>query len=742
MKKKKERTVSSASGEEQEETQETKSELSKQQENILIKRQKYAHHHRHSSSSDSEAPVSPGLALSYEMRNNELFKSQERLEEKRCPPPVLPKPKHKPKPKLPVANKNGATSPPANSNGSRSPPANSNESRSPPANSNGVFSSSANKSPINNQAMQDIANEISQIKLHNNKKLAKSSSSDSDSVDGHVFTKQEIKALPKIPKKPVQYSKSSSLDEVKPIENSKPQKSPKKSKKNEGNSVTDKMNGLIRQNKIYFEETDGYSKMDDSSEPSREETSSTTTRDILNNIKEKGANLVMNKKRVLQNMCWPLGCQNGDNNNGQEEEDPLYSTVNFAALGYNNGTGEGTYKDAAELNTTECPISVYPNPTYCPNPSSKVSQNSPPKNDLTDVIQISPELGIKEVQSVVNGAKSYTVGENRDLYSLPIKQRSSSDDTGSVPTSGKSTPEVRTPEKNTPTKNFPLVLTPDDLYSQPIKHSPDKMRNSISDSDKYDIDAVEDGGYYAETALFDETPTKSKSQYDIPGLMVETSPTKFDLKPPNFKPPPPPSGGSPLLRRKNKEKTNPPVVLRNKDKIKSPKKMALKDHDSSPTNFLSQMKRSQSESDLTSEPIFASPSSIGIPTEDNNNNRHSMFVTPKEVGKLREYFIYSDEALDDGKQSGKLPHDITFPAIVPPPPSSTEIIDANSMVAPPPPRVTENTKVGPPPPPMYPPPRLHHSEKAMKKVNSDSDESEWKHMVEKLPPPPPDLLES
>jgi hypothetical protein len=705
LKKKKEaKSQSSTSGEEQDESHETTSEPSKQQENIFTERQKYA---RRSSSSESEVPTSPGLALSHEMRKNQLFKSQERLDQKRSPPPVLPKPKPRPKPKLPPTNKNGLSSSSAN--------------RSP---------ASPASQPINSKAMHEIANEISQIKLHNNKKkkVGKSNSSDSDSTDGNVFTKQEVKPPP-IPRKPLQHAKSVDFSELQLTQNTKSGKAIQNSKSVEDNSASmkgDKKNSLPRQNAIYFEETDGYSKMDSSPEPRREEMSS-TPREILHNLKERGTNLMMNKKRVLQNMCWPLGCQNGDDN-GQDDEDPLYSTVNFATLGYNNSTNVDTYRDTAEVNVPICTTKAYVNPTYSPPCTSPIPSSSPTKTHLSNVVQISPELGIKEVQSLVNGAASYTVGDNGDLYSLPIKGRIPSDDTEP----GKSTPEM-----NSPTKHNPIVLTPDDLYSQPMLDSP--RRNSDSNS------AGESEGPYAQTLLFQQTQRRSKSEYDIPGLLIDTTPTTFDLKPPNFKPPPPPPGGSPILRKKNNNKPSPPV-LRNKNKVRSPKKMPLRDAESSPKgkNFAFQMKRSQSESDLTSEPIFATPSSIGIPREDNNNNnRHSMFVTPKEVGKLREYFIYADEGFENENivQSGKLRNQIgngrkqignhrenTFPEIVPPPPSSTPIIDTDSLGV-------------LPPPPMYPPPRLHHSEKSSVDDNTQS-ESQWQEMIDSLPPPPPDMLES
>jgi hypothetical protein len=356
------------------------------------------------------------------------------------------------------------------------------------------------------------------------------------------------------------------------------------------------------------------------------------------------------------------------------------------------------------------------------------------------------------VQNIVKGATSYAVGDNQDLYSLPVKEKSPSDDTGIVP--GKNTPEM-----NSPVKNSPTALSPDDLYSKPIIESPRKARNSNNtESD------IECEGPYAETALFVQSPTRPKSPYDIPGFMIDTTPTTFDLKPPNFKPPPPPPGGSPILRKK-KNKPSPPVV-RNKKKAKSPQKMTLKETESSPKDedFSFQMIRSQSEGDLTSEQIFASPSSIGI-TQDNNNNqnsRHSMFASPREVGPLREYFVYSDEGSENEnnvqpgklrnehrngrKLTGKYRHnmrqyEITLPEIVPPPPSSTPIVNTDSLVAPPPPHMTDNTHpVVVPPSPTYPPPRLHPS--GMVNVNKHSDESHWQEIADSLPPPPPDMLES
>ena len=735
MKKKKESKLSSTSGEEPDEGGETQSELSKQQENIAAKRQRFAHH---SSSSEGEVPASPpsGIALSYEMRKNELFKSQERLDEKRCPPPVLPKPKPKPKPKLPPANRNGALQTLPNKK-----------------------ATSPGSQPINSQAMHEIANEISQIKLHNNKKnkLGKSNSSDSDSTDGNVFTKLELKR-PKIPKKPFQHAKNVEINETQQAQNTKQFKLPGKSRNVDENSKTsteEKTNGLLRQNAIYFEEKDGYSKMDNPPDVSKDETSS-TPREILHNLKERGTNLMMNKKRVLQNMCWPIGCQNRESYD-LEDEDPLYSTVNFATLGYDTGTNadtnmdtpkdthkdthkdalKETYKDTAGISVPECSVEAYSNPTYSPSIPNLAISRSPPRTDPSNAIQISPELGIKEVQSIVKGATSYAVGQNRDLYSLPVKERSSSDDTEMVPTSGRSTPEIKTPEHNSPVKNSPVVLTPDDLYSQPIMDSlPDKPE--------------ECEGPYAETVLFDQTPTKP--------LINDTAHPTFDLKPPNFKPPPPPPGGSPILKKK-KNKPSPPIN-RNLKKVRSPKKVPLKDSETLPRdkNLAFKMKRSQSENDLSSETIFATPSSIGIPQEDNNNNRHSMFVTPQEAGKLHEFFVYSD--VDVGNENIVHPvHDqfgngqtqvgnhldnfgqykTSFPEIVPPPPFVTPIIDVQSLVVPPPPHLPDNTSlVIRPPSPMYPPPRLCHLEKAVTHKHSD----EWQEMVNRLPPPPPDLLES
>ena len=663
------------------------------------------------------------------MRRNELFKSQERLDEKRSPPPVLPKPKPKPKPKLPPANRNGA------------PPSSPNKKAASPG-----------TPPINSQAMQEIANEISQIKLHNNNKnkLGKSNSSDSDSADGSVFAKKKVKR-PKIAKKPFQHTKNVEINEMQQTQNISPSKLPEKHLNVEENcntSAEENKNGLLRQNAIYFEEKDGYSQMNDSPDAggSRDETNS-SPREILQNLKERGANLMMNKKRVLQNMCWPIGCQNKESN-GAEDEDPLYSTVSFATLGYNTGTNvdtnkemnkdmhKDTYKDTAELSVPECSVESYSNPTYSPPIPNLAISRSPPKSD---VIQISPELGIKEVQSIVGGATSYAVGQNNDLYSLPVKEMTLSDVTGMVPTSGRSTPEIRAPELNSPVKDLPGDHN--DLYSQP-------MKNSNSDSEKHDPAELCEGPY-AQTVLFDQKPTASKSHSDI----LDTPHVPFDLKPPNFKPPPPPLGGSPVLRRK-KNKPSPPVH-REMKKARSPKKVvALKDAEYLPRekNFAIKMKRSQSENDLSSETIFASPSSIGIHQDDNNNNennRHSMFVTPQEVGKLQEYFIYSDEDNDDNvrpnhdrKQIGNHRdnfgnYQTDFPEIVPPPPFLTPIVDTESLVVPPPPRMTDNTVVRPPSP-MYPPPRLCH----LFNTPTQNDELHWQEMVDGLPPPPPDLLES
>ena len=687
------------------------------------------------------------------MRKSELFKSQERLDEKRSPPPILPKPKVKPKAKLRPTNDDGASPSSTNKNGALKSPTNRCEALTGPQ-------------PINSQAMQEIANEISKIKPHRKKKGAKSSSSDSDE---NVTAKKETKAQPRIAKKPIQHAKSLDFNELQTQEaggSQSPQKHIQKSQTTEENSLRDKrMNGFLHQNAIYFESpVDGYSKMND--EPTNAEETSSTPREILQNLKERGANLMLNKKRIIQNICWPLGCQNGDNIH-EEDEDPLYSSVNFATLGYSNGTKQDTYKEPLEEVTPEGTAEAFPNPIY--STSNPVSSGLPPKTDRSNVVQISAELGIKEVQSIVQGGSSYTVGDNMDLYALPVKDRKSSDTeiapvgekSTSIPKKTTSLPYESNEDVNTREEITPTELAEDDTYAKPMPRFPRKTRKSSSDSDKHDMIAGESEGPYAQTDLFQQSPTKTESQYDIPGILIDTATEPFDISPPNFKPPPPPPGGSPLLRRKNKNKHSPPV-LRNKNKVKSPKKTILKTEPSpKDENFDFKMKRSQSEPDLTSETIFASPSSLGITTEDGNNNRHSMFVTPQEFGKLREYFVYSDENENESKLlSGKHRsnvgkgqkigkgrdkignHENSF-LVVPPPPTSTPIIDTDSMVAPPPPLITGNTQSGlVPPHPAYPPPRLHPSERALINVTSHGDELQWKEMVESLPPPPPELLDS
>lgn len=433
-----------------------------------------------------------------------------------------------------------------------------------------------------------------------------------------------------------------------------------------------------------------------------------------------------------------------------DEDDALYSTVDLASLGYRvhgevSRQTEDHYTRLDEAYSGANDIRSEKTSNQA-NTKRALVQNKTPENhvgqDGRNVLQIAPNLGIKEVQLIVNDGTSYSVGENQDVYSLPIKNAASNKDG---------------------------QLQRDQLQTT---HAQELNNGEKWGGHEY---LAENEGPYAETALFGETDA-SDSVYEIPGTFINTSPSSprhkmvevnNDLKPPSFKPPPPPPGGSPILENKKNKRMvqiprGSPTIHRGPSPThrgspptpQNTRAVTSEIHHEIKQRFSRSASDSSNESFTTGkepEPVYASPD------EDNNNNRNRLVTSPKRKDNAHHQPVTSPKPGDTNL--GKVPNRhyknimrLDMPSIVPPPPSSTPVLDSRAIVVPPPPPMTDrDTSYTPvfPPPPSYPPPRLYPLERTFdvdpqKPASSDYSlhaDSQWSDMVQSLPPPHPDLLE-
>lgn len=641
-----------------------------------------------SSSSESDVPVSPMLALSYEMKNKVLFKSNERLQQ--SPPPIPPKPRGKLK--LPT---------PTNRNAGIFTPTNKNEEPSSASIKNSTW---PDQRTINNQAMQEITNEIKQ---QNNVKFSQfQKSATVDNTDG------EGKKAPRVPKKPIALKKAKSVDftEIELFEPSEKHRNTSTQKRKSAEKTNDKEeSSIFFSNGIYEEANIGRSNIPKNSEKDFQVPSPRTS--IKPNFEERKANILSYRKQLS------LGCEKEDNT---FDEDPLYCTVNFTSLGYTNNVHVDTDKDVG---------GVYSPTSYSP-------PKSAPSADATSITKISPELGIKEIMSIVKEGSSYAVGDNNDVYRIPVKSTSSSESIV-APTVLETSPstDMFSLSFGFPQKKNWKITVPEEIYSEP---EPRRIPNS--DSEKSDSDAAIEGPY-ASTTLFRMTITP-KSSGDVSRTFSPKASPTFDASPPKFKPPPPPVGGSHLLKKYNKKRLSPPLPVRDPIGSKSSKVIQLKHAETSNDQIM----RSKSVPDLANEAIFASPSSLGINVENNNNDRYSMLVTPEEFGQLSECFVQSDitnntnNLLRDNDDptigNGRKPVKNDSCNIT----TSASTIGKKAPLPSPSKYVNNGLPLMVPPHPNYPPPRLFSSERSPSPTPSDN--TEWRETVVSLPPPPQEFFET
>lgn len=425
----------------------------------------------------------------------------------------------------------------------------------------------------------------------------------------------------------------------------------------------------------------------------------------------------------------------------------LYSSVDFSSMDFCDPYSSVDLDSVNPYAILDVGQSNSSDETKCTRSPSK----SPPRDHVEqtglNAVRISPTLGIKEVRSIVRDGASYVVGENNDVYSLPVKGSLTDKDA----------------------RNSDLTRATEPLRPNNMKQRSTSHTGEVTTAEH----GVESEGPYAETVL--NIPTVSPTlQYEIPESFVRTSPptpqrkllrVEYDLKPPSSRPPPPPPGGSPdhQIKKAQRRSSTPIKHSQSFQDISIATSQV-------PSQFRQKLVRSYLSSsneslDITrdSEPIFATRSDIGFKEEDANNNRHPEVTSPNRSdpnnGKTRYFPLsHSDRYYGNKNQrdpSQNSPSNVlpNIPPSVPPPPSSALMLDSYPMVVPPPPprTDTDNSYIPstvPPPPPMYPPPRLPLSERPISfnsqnpspSDNSQQTDFPWAN-IESLPPPSAELME-
>ena len=188
--------------------------------------------------------------------------------------------------------------------------------------------------------------------------------------------------------------------------------------------------------------------------------------------------------------------------------------------------------------------------------------------DGHSVVHISPNLGIKEAQSVVNGGSSYSVGGNNDVYSLPVNNGGQDGDNVVQPSPILGIKEVQSVLKDDTAYSIGYN---NDIYSLPVNSTasenegedsyaytgPHAEIQSLEQESKLSSSSKEDEpeGLYAETDLYFQEASPVNTVYEIPGSIVKTSP-----RTPRRRAPPINNGSKPP----NFKRPPPPPPLVNK----------------------------------------------------------------------------------------------------------------------------------------------------------------------------------